>query len=224
MYMFLRIRFDGSMRHKRKNVCALHRITYLTASAASAASAADNQKRLRDNAGCNLPSRREVWREKSVRATLTALVTQLALNPRQSGTCGGEKRNPAVPQPECCLLPAVSQSYPHSAWNVLGCYLQNLNALAVRIGLGQSYWGLVSVWMRQHPVVFFPPLLQPHSFTVVCFKGSARLKPSPLVQAYFCKANAFLSALWYQRRGSHLCKPHFASIFSQHMSSKLFKN
>lgn len=78
--------------------------------------------------------------------------------------------------------------------------------------------------MRQHPVVFFPPLLQPHSFTVVCFKGSARLKPSPLVQAYFCKANAFLSALWYQRRGSHLCKPHFASIFSQHMSSKLFKN
>lgn len=40
----------------------------------------------------------------------------------------------------------------------------------------------------------------------------------------FCKANAFLSALWYQRGGSHLCKPHFASIFSRHMSSKLFKN
>lgn len=45
MYMFLRIRFDGSMPHKRKNVCALHRITYLTAAAAAAAaSAADNQK------------------------------------------------------------------------------------------------------------------------------------------------------------------------------------
>lgn len=46
MYMFLRIRIDGSMPRKRKNVCALHRITYLTAAVAAAApaSAADNQK------------------------------------------------------------------------------------------------------------------------------------------------------------------------------------
>lgn len=132
---------------------------------------------------------------------------------------GGGKRNPAVPQPECCLLPAVSQSYPHSAWNVLGCYLQNLNALAVRVGLGQSYWGACEcVDEATSSPVFFPPLFQPHSFTVVLFKGSARLKPSPLVLALFCKANAFFSALWYQRRRSHLCKPHFASIFSQHMS------
>lgn len=43
MYMFLRIRIDGSMPRKRKNVCALHRITYLAAAAAPA-SAADNQK------------------------------------------------------------------------------------------------------------------------------------------------------------------------------------
>lgn len=52
---------------QKKNVCVLHEITYLTA----AASAVDNQ-RLRDNAECNLLSRREAWREKSVRITLTA--------------------------------------------------------------------------------------------------------------------------------------------------------
>lgn len=130
---------------------------------------------------------------------------------------GKKERSRAVPQSECCLLPPVSQSHPHSAWNVLGCYLQNLNALAAHIGLGQSYWGLASVCMRQHPLLFFPPLFQPHSFTVVWFTGNAGSKPRPLVQGK-CFIFFFVSALGFQRRRCHLCKPHFASVFSQHMS------
>lgn len=224
MYMFLRICFDGSMRHKRKNVCALHRITYLTAAAASAASAADNQKRLRDNAGCNLPSRREVWREKSVRATLTALVTQLALNPRQSGTCGGGGKKPS--RPPAGVLPSA-------------CCQSVLSPQRVeRVGLLPSESKCTRGPYRIRPKLLgacecvdeatssrFLSTTPPAPQLYCCLPQRERQVEAKSTRAgVFCKANAFLSALWYQRRGSHLCKPHFASIFSQHMSSKLFKN
>lgn len=83
-------------KKKKKTVCGWHKITYLSAPA----SAVDNQ-RLSDNAECPMWS--VAW--ETGLYYFDCVVTQLALNPRKSGTFES-----GWSQMECCLLPTVCQS------------------------------------------------------------------------------------------------------------------